>query len=255
MSRAMPAHFEFERLLAIHPSWTFGIFLLSNVCAMFHAWRRIACFDSVSRDLYLLSGPGDIVRCDHRARKDRDRGEAHHRTASAGLQNRSGRNGLLYMPMRQTEPSPLLILLHKAGGSPTEWFSGRRIIRALCGEGPFHYSCAGFTGRKLGNRTEKMGLRLCGDQSRFGRSVCPGARLIGTGSPSAGSLTEHRMRFHLAWPTAMYSATSSRFRRALSLRLRRAGEGHKATCEFRLYILPMAQQIMSCQSLRRAASS
>jgi phospholipase/carboxylesterase len=45
-------------------------------------------------------------------------------TVSAGLQKLSGRNGLLYIPTDHAEPVPLLILLHKAGGSPSEWFSG-----------------------------------------------------------------------------------------------------------------------------------
>jgi phospholipase/carboxylesterase len=45
-------------------------------------------------------------------------------TTSAGLQKLSGRNGLLYIPTSHAEPLPLLVLLHKAGGSPSEWFSG-----------------------------------------------------------------------------------------------------------------------------------
>jgi phospholipase/carboxylesterase len=43
--------------------------------------------------------------------------------ASTGLQKISGRNGLLYIPTDYAGPLPLLILLHKAGGSPSEWFS------------------------------------------------------------------------------------------------------------------------------------
>src|SRR5215510_12006011 len=45
-------------------------------------------------------------------------------TTSAGLQKLSGRNGLLYIPTSHPEALPLLVLLHKAGGSPSEWFSG-----------------------------------------------------------------------------------------------------------------------------------
>ena len=45
-------------------------------------------------------------------------------TVSAGLQKLSGRNGVLYIPPDHAEPLPLLILLHKAGGSASEWFSG-----------------------------------------------------------------------------------------------------------------------------------
>ena len=45
-------------------------------------------------------------------------------TVSVGLQKLSRRNGLLYIPPDHAEPLPLLILLHKAGGSASEWFSG-----------------------------------------------------------------------------------------------------------------------------------
>jgi poly(3-hydroxybutyrate) depolymerase len=44
-------------------------------------------------------------------------------TVRAGLQKLSDRNGLLYIPTDHSEPLPLLILLHKAGGSASEWFS------------------------------------------------------------------------------------------------------------------------------------
>ncbi|PYL73730.1 MAG: hypothetical protein DMF26_13455, partial [Verrucomicrobia bacterium] len=44
--------------------------------------------------------------------------------ASSGLQKLSGRNGVLYIPTGHAEPLPLLILLHKAGGSASEWFAG-----------------------------------------------------------------------------------------------------------------------------------
>ena len=53
-------------------------------------------------------------------------------TASAGLQKLSGRNGLLYIPTDHAEPLPLLILLHKAGGSASEWFGGSGSC-GLCG--------------------------------------------------------------------------------------------------------------------------
>jgi phospholipase/carboxylesterase len=45
-------------------------------------------------------------------------------TTSAGLQKLSDRKGLLYIPTSHIEPLPVLILLHKAGGSASEWFSG-----------------------------------------------------------------------------------------------------------------------------------
>ena len=46
-------------------------------------------------------------------------------TASVGLQELGGRNGLLYIPpsYRANEPLPLLILLHKSQGTPASWFS------------------------------------------------------------------------------------------------------------------------------------
>jgi phospholipase/carboxylesterase len=52
--------------------------------------------------------------------------EAPTQTASIGLQKLGGRNGLLYVPptYHANEPMPLLILLHKATGTASEWFSG-----------------------------------------------------------------------------------------------------------------------------------
>jgi phospholipase/carboxylesterase len=58
-------------------------------------------------------------------------------TASAGLQKLSGRNGLLYIPTAHAEPLPLLILLHKAGGSPSEWFSGEGSYAHYADKGGF----------------------------------------------------------------------------------------------------------------------
>jgi phospholipase/carboxylesterase len=58
-------------------------------------------------------------------------------TASTGLQKLSGRNGLLYIPPDHGEPLPLLILLHKAGGSASEWFSGSGSYAAYADKGRF----------------------------------------------------------------------------------------------------------------------
>lgn len=58
-------------------------------------------------------------------------------TASAGLQKLSGRNGLLYIPPDHAEPLPLLILLHKAGGSASEWFGGSGSYAAYAEKGHF----------------------------------------------------------------------------------------------------------------------
>ena len=57
--------------------------------------------------------------------------------ASAGLQKLSGRNGLLYVPMSHAEPLPLLILLHKSGGSPKEWFAGGESFAPYAEKGHF----------------------------------------------------------------------------------------------------------------------
>ena len=58
-------------------------------------------------------------------------------TTSAGLQELSGRNGLLYIPTAHAEPLPLLILLHKAGGSASEWFSGEGSYARYADKGRF----------------------------------------------------------------------------------------------------------------------
>src|SRR5262247_3275591 len=58
-------------------------------------------------------------------------------TASAGLQKLSGRNGLLYIPTNHAEPLPLLILLHKAGGSASEWFPGSGSYAPYADKGRF----------------------------------------------------------------------------------------------------------------------
>ena len=122
--------------------------------------------------LYLLFGSGDIVRCQHRAWTDRSSGKLIHA------------DGKRWLAKTQR---PKRITLHSNGSRRAvavadlavqgRWLSFRvvwrqRIIRALRGQGPFHYSRAGITRPKLGHRIKRMGLRLCGDQSRFGRSVC-----------------------------------------------------------------------------------
>lgn len=58
-------------------------------------------------------------------------------TTSAGLQKLSGRNGLLYVPMNHAEPLPLLILLHKYGGSPKEWFADSESFAPYAEKGRF----------------------------------------------------------------------------------------------------------------------
>jgi phospholipase/carboxylesterase len=58
-------------------------------------------------------------------------------TVTAGLHKLSGRNGLLYIPMGPARPLPLLILLHKAGGSASEWFSGGGSYAPFADKGGF----------------------------------------------------------------------------------------------------------------------
>src|SRR5262245_1920764 len=58
-------------------------------------------------------------------------------TASAGLQKLSSRSGLLYIPTGHAEPLPLLILLHKAGGSASEWFAGGGSYASYADNGRF----------------------------------------------------------------------------------------------------------------------
>jgi phospholipase/carboxylesterase len=58
-------------------------------------------------------------------------------TTGAALQKLSCRNGLLYIPTSHAEPLPLLVLLHKAGGSPSEWFSGDGSCARYADKGPF----------------------------------------------------------------------------------------------------------------------
>jgi phospholipase/carboxylesterase len=72
------------------------------------------CCLTVSTSFGVTAEPGRIVIPPNSATQN----------ASTGLQKLSGRNGLLYIPMGHAGPLPLLVLLHKAGGSPSEWFSG-----------------------------------------------------------------------------------------------------------------------------------
>ena len=58
-------------------------------------------------------------------------------TGSAGLQKLSNRNGLIYVPANHSEPLPLLILLHKSGGSPKEWFAGGESLAPYAEKGRF----------------------------------------------------------------------------------------------------------------------
>jgi phospholipase/carboxylesterase len=78
-------------------------------------------------------------------------------TASAGLQKLSGRNGLLYIPKDHTEPLPLLILLHKAGGSPSEWFGGSGSYAPYADKGRFIILAPQSPGQTWGTGPKKWG--------------------------------------------------------------------------------------------------
>src|SRR4029077_17187565 len=78
-------------------------------------------------------------------------------TASAGLQNLSGRNGLLYIPIDHAEPLPLLILLHKAGGSPSEWLSGSGSYAPYADRGHFIILAPASPGQSWGTGPKEWG--------------------------------------------------------------------------------------------------
>ena len=78
-------------------------------------------------------------------------------TANAGLQKLSGRNGLLYIPTDHAEPLPLLILLHKAGGSPSEWFSGSGSYAPYADRGHFIILAPESPGQSWGTGPKEWG--------------------------------------------------------------------------------------------------
>jgi phospholipase/carboxylesterase len=79
------------------------------------------------------------------------------RTASSGLQKLSGRNGLLYIPPDHGEPLPLLILLHKAGGSASEWFSGSGSYAPYADKGHFIILAPDSPGQSWGTGPKEWG--------------------------------------------------------------------------------------------------
>ena len=85
-------------------------------------------------------------------------------TAGVGLQKLSGKNGLLYVPpsYRANEPLPLLILLHKATGSSSDWFSSGHP------DAPGSYSAYADTGRFIILAPGAPGLSWDGGPKSFG---------------------------------------------------------------------------------------
>ena len=75
-------------------------------------------------DLYLLFERGDIVRRHCRTWKDRDSGELIDENGERWLTKTQRPKRSPLHPPDHAEALPLLILLHKAGGSASEWFSG-----------------------------------------------------------------------------------------------------------------------------------
>ena len=78
-------------------------------------------------------------------------------TANAGLQKLSGQSGLLYIPTDHAEPLPLLILLHKAGGSPSEWFSGSGSYAPYADRGHFIILAPESPGQSWGTGPKEWG--------------------------------------------------------------------------------------------------
>ena len=90
------------------------------------------------------------------------------RTASGGLQKLSGRNGLLYIPADHAEPLPLLVLLHKAGGSASEWFGGSGSYAPYADKGRFIILAPESPGQSWGTGPKKWGYDyLAIDRSRL----------------------------------------------------------------------------------------
>src|SRR5262245_39953674 len=124
-------------------------------------------------DLYLLFERGDIVRCYCRAWKDRDSGQGIHPNRERWLTKTQQPKRITLHPYGSRRAVAVADLAAQGRWLRFRVVCRRPIIRVLCGQGPFHHSCAGIAWLKLGHRTKKLGLRLCGDQSRFRRSVCP----------------------------------------------------------------------------------
>jgi phospholipase/carboxylesterase len=78
-------------------------------------------------------------------------------TASVGLQKLSGRNGLLYIPIDHAQPLPLLILLHKAGGSASEWFNGSGSYAPYADSGHFIILAPESPGQSWGTGPKEWG--------------------------------------------------------------------------------------------------
>jgi poly(3-hydroxybutyrate) depolymerase len=124
-------------------------------------------------------------------------------TTSAGLQKLSGRNGLLYIPAAHAEPLPLLILLHKAGGSSSEWFSGEGSYAHYADKGRFIILAPESPGQSWGTGPKNWGYDYVAInralEEAFARCAIDRNRLAIGDSPTA-----RRTRFHLDWLTATY---------------------------------------------------
>ena len=83
---------------------------------------------------------------------------------TVGLQKLGDKSGLLYLPAsyRANEPLPLLILLHKATGSSSDWFSGGHP------GAPGSYSAYADAGRFIILAPEAPGLSWDGGPKSFG---------------------------------------------------------------------------------------
>lgn len=131
---------------------------MSNVCAIFHVMATdrllrlrfevlFICCLGVATSFGASTELGRIVLPANSSTQ----------TVSAGLQKLSGRNGLLYIPTDHAEPLPLLILLHKAGGSASEWFSGSGSYAPYADRGRFIILAPESPGQSWGTGSREWG--------------------------------------------------------------------------------------------------
>jgi len=100
----------------------------------------------------------------------------------------------------------LLILLHKSGGSAREWFAGGGSFAPYAEKGDFAILAPESPSVSWGTGPKNWAYDYVAINRALEEALA-GARLTATGSPLAGFLMARRTRFHLAWRTAMYSAT------------------------------------------------
>ena len=135
----------------------------ANCLLQFRFQVIFICCVSVATSFGATAEPGRIVIPANSSMK----------TVSAGLQKLSGRNGVLYIPPDHAEALPLFILLHKAGGSASEWFSGGGSLCATYADkGRFIILAPQSPGPTCGTGPKNWGYDYVAI-NRVGRSVHP----------------------------------------------------------------------------------